>query len=144
MNSMTRLNNFTPRFAFGIMVLGSLCSVGAQGAGLSSHTGRPAMEIINVFDTDNDGRISREELRYRSIAVFDEIDKSKDGMLSPAELPGLSAATFNAADKDNDGKLSAYEYSQSEFLRFGTIDKDNDGFITAAEISAFQDREKSQ
>jgi hypothetical protein len=120
MNNMKRLRILLPPFAFGIVAFGGLCPADAQGAGLSSHAGRPPMEIIKAFDSDNDHRIGREELRFRSISVFDEIDESKDGMPSPAALPGLSAATFKATDKDKDG------------------------LITAAEISAFQSREKSR
>ncbi len=105
---------------------------------------RSPMEIIRMFDANGDKRIDRGELRYRSIAVFDEVDKNKDGALEPSELPGLSQKSFSAADKDGNGKLSTFEYSQAEFLRFGGMDTNKDGFVTSEEIANLQKREKSE
>ena len=103
---------------------------------------RSPMEIIKMFDSNGDKRLTRAEMRFKNIEVFDRIDANRDGFLTPSELPGLSAASIKAADKDKDGKLSTFEYSQSEFLRFRGIDTDKDGFVTSQEISAFQNREK--
>ncbi len=108
----------------------------------SLQSSRSPMEIIKMFDGNGDKRLTRAEMRFKNIEVFDRIDANRDGFLTPSELPGLSAASIKAADKDSDGKLSTFEYSQSEFLRFRNIDSDKDGFVTSQEISAFQSREK--
>jgi hypothetical protein len=105
---------------------------------------RSPMEIIKMFDSNGDKRISQSEVREKNIEVFDRIDANRDSFLTASELPSLSAATLKAADKDKDGKLSVFEYSQAEFLRFKGIDSNNDGFVTSQEISAFQSREKSR
>ena len=52
-------------------------------------TGTPAVDgrpLVNLMDTDKDGRISLIEHRAGKLARFDLIDLDKDGVVSTAEM----------------------------------------------------------
>ena len=100
-------------------------------------------KIVEMFDFDKDGRISRIEATVYIIRFFDKLDNNRDDHLTPSELPSISAKSFAAADKNRDGKLTVFEYHQADFAEFGNFDVDRDGFVTADEITAFRKR-KSQ
>lgn len=108
----------------------------------SLHALRSPEAIVKMFDMNVDNRISRSEIRFKSIEVFDRLDTNKDGFLSKSELPGLPAGVFKTTDKNGDGKLSTFEYSQGEFLKFNVLDINKDEFVTADEIAAYRGRAK--
>ena len=127
-----------------IVSIGVLTGPSSAEEGASLRSALSPDEVIKLFDVDGDKKVSRPEVRTKSVEVFDRIDGNKDGVLSATELPSLSATEFMAADKDRNGKLTVYEYSQAEFLRFEIYDRDKDGFITAGEIVDHRNRAKAR
>ena len=108
--------------------------------------GRPPMEM---FDKDNDGKVSLEEAKeipFFNEDMAKELDKDKDGFLSEDEFPagpppgmnfpgfpggGPGGSPIDMFDKNNDEKLSLEETKGVPFFSeefFKQQDKNSDGF----------------
>jgi Ca2+-binding EF-hand superfamily protein len=111
--------------------------------------GKAAKPSYDQFDTDHDGRISRQEAAASPTlsASFDQIDTNRDGYLSKQELSAWKKAqhamrkgNMKALDKDGDGKISREEAAANPKLakRFDMIDTNHDGFLSAEELAAYK------
>ncbi|EPX87293.1 EF hand/EF-hand domain pair [Rubellimicrobium thermophilum DSM 16684] len=103
------------------------------------------------YDTDGDGRITREEIEARKAQRFAEADANGDGALSPEELVALeeairqemrlARATRQIArmDDNGDGLLQAEELEERTPRLapiFDRLDADGDGALTVEELGA--------
>lgn len=126
-------------------LLGTMLMAGAQGAGEKPKGegkppgGRPQgplPQMLEKFDTDKDGKLSKEEREAMKAErqkagegqrkeMLDKLDTNKDGKISPEEREAFKTdrqkemeqrrkADFEKFDADKDGKLS-YE----EFVKLG-------------------------
>ena len=97
---------------------------------------------LKQLDTNNDGKISREEWKGHA-EIFDKIDKNKDGFITGEELAVArqerGAEALKQMDANNDGKISREEWKGNP-ERFSRLDANNDGFITSDEIKAHRPR----
>ncbi len=111
--------------------------------------------MFDRFDTDKDGRISKEEMRAGTDKIFAEADTNKDGFVSKEEMEAHHKAMhdkmrgamrdrmqerWKAADKDGDGSLSKAEVDAAKMTHlsrdFDKLDKNKDGKLTPDEIRA--------
>ena len=111
--------------------------------------------MFDRFDTDKDGRISKEEMRTATDKMFAEADTNKDGFISKEEMEAHHKAMrekmhekmrdkmqerWKAADKDGDGALSKAEVDAARMPHlsrdFDKLDKNKDGKLTPDEIRA--------
>ena len=98
-----------------------------------------ARQSLFKNDTDNDGKLSKEEFPG-SDKAFDYLDKNRDGYIDKSEAlkarKDLSTKEekgfFSKNDKDHDGKLSKDEFPGSDEA-FDHLDKNRDGHIDKAE-----------
>lgn len=112
-------------------------------------------------DTNNDGKISRDEAHAAQDKAFDRLDTNGDGRLDYNEfaagqpdLPEDADAEqeklrervlkrwFRQMDDDDDGYITRQEYHQALEPYFDQLDTDGDGYISAEEMrQAFQDED---
>jgi Ca2+-binding EF-hand superfamily protein len=140
-------------------------------AGAQPKTPPPSKEIEQIinnllkqFDTDKDGKISRNEAKGFILNVFDQFDANQDGFLDRKELRALAerieanqkkfpqpkdapapAYDFDALDKNADGRLTKEELKGTPlYARFAEIDTDGNGMIDRREFEAFLERENAK
>lgn len=117
--------------------------------------------LLTQFDTNKDGKISKDEARGRLADNFAQLDKNKDGFLDRSELRAVAekmlalkkgpfpggpggpggfptGPDFDALDKNADGRLTKEELQGTPyFQRFDEIDTNRDGRIDRREFEAF-------
>jgi Ca2+-binding EF-hand superfamily protein len=105
--------------------------------------------MFDRFDTNHDGKLSKEEVRNGVDKMFTEVDTNKDGFISKDEMRAHHKAMheqmrskmqerWKAADKDGDGALSRAELEAAGMKRplrdFDKLDKNKDGKLTPDEM----------
>jgi Ca2+-binding EF-hand superfamily protein len=126
---------------------------------------RMVQTMLDRFDANKDGKISKEEAKGKLAENFDKLDVNKDGFLDKEELrraarfvlanmgkgdnakPGVSSnpsvnqtttKDFDALDRNADGRLSRQEVKGTEFAdHFDEIDINKDGTIDRKEFRAY-------
>lgn len=83
-----------------------------------------AAALMSKLDTDQDGKITREEWRGKT-EKFDKLDADGNGVIEAAELAPKKGATDRA--KKPDGRDFSAEGVKN---RFASLDKDQDGELT--------------
>lgn len=63
-------------------------TTGADGAKLATGLS-PLAQLLELMDTDKNGKVSKEEFMNFMQAEFEFADKNKDGELDPVELKGM-------------------------------------------------------
>ena len=139
------------------LVLGSLicmftsCRSDAQKKDQDMGQGPPSAEsMLKMLDEDEDGKLSKEEVRGPLADNFDEIDLDSDGYLSKKELEEKphpkppkgdlrekhkkGKAHFEMMDENEDGKLSKEEVKGPLADNFEDLDIDNDGYLSREEL----------
>jgi hypothetical protein len=101
-------------------------------------------DLLKLYDADGDGKISRKEVEYKSLAdIFLGYDANFDGFLDSREV---AIYFIGSHDKNGDKKLSEREFVDGERENFkDTIerkvrtffknDRDRDGFVDESELS---------
>ena len=87
-------------------------------------------------DTNDDGRVDREEFHHRMVEIFFHGDRDKDGFMTFAELEKalLFPDDFKIADANKDGRISLYEFVGVRFYDFDAADTNEDGFLSVEEV----------
>ncbi|MFC3711907.1 EF-hand domain-containing protein [Sphingoaurantiacus capsulatus] len=128
----------------------------APPAGAGPLVGRsvaPVGVLIAGFDSDGDGRTSREESRHGTLRMFGLADQNKDGKLGLLELSQWSATWLGDVsalpgrfdfDRDADDSISAAEFTAELERRFSRFDVDKDGFVTRGELLQSQPLRQQQ
>lgn len=105
------------------------------------------MSDFEDLDINNDGKVSKEEIRERREIAVQSIDLNGDEKLSADELmqqhtkrAQLSVKRMiKELDSNGDGSLSFAELKKSRHIRnlgrmFDRLDNDNDGYISKDEV----------
>lgn len=88
--------------------------MGKRGGGRG---GMMRQHIVKLADTDDDGKVSKEEMQAYKDAQFKKYDADSDGKLSEEEMKTMrdahrdaaQAARFTSLDTNNDGSISQEE-----------------------------------
>jgi Ca2+-binding EF-hand superfamily protein len=109
----------------------------------------PGQHMLQRFDTNGDGPISKEEMTAARQRLFKKLDRNGDGVVDNKEIEAARKTIRNRAevaqarlanrwrgmDKDGDGKVSEEEFS-SDMPLFDLADRNGDGKLSADEIAA--------
>jgi Ca2+-binding EF-hand superfamily protein len=120
---------------------------------------RIVADLLQRFDTNKDGKISKDEAKGRLAENFDRFDANKDGFLDKEELrrvagfmiaqrgrpvgaPGAQSMDFDDLDRNADGRLTREELKGTPYLEhFDDIDTNKDGQIDKKEFQAYLKKE---
>jgi Ca2+-binding EF-hand superfamily protein len=116
---------------------------GPMGMGFDGPGGRGPEALLDKFDTNKDGKISKAEIDAVQADQLKKYDKDGDGTLSLAEYQALFAdetheamvRTFQGFDRDGDGKVTAAELNGRLDHLVQRLDRNNDGVIDQNELA---------
>lgn len=129
-------------------ILAAVCILLLPGACATTDTWHSG--VIGDFDTDSDGRLSKEEFyQGYSIQVFRTMDMNGDGVVEWEEWQRVdnrpdARRHFESVDRNGDGRVTLFEYQHPSnempdiHSNFAVMDRDQDGFLTPAEMSRFR------
>ncbi len=107
---------------------------------------------FKAADTNNDGRITKQEHRQALEQKFSKMDTNRDGTISASEIEAGSALKrdqadmkkaskhagadhLRMADANHDGLLTKAEYDASCESAFSDADRNADGFLSQGEFA---------
>jgi hypothetical protein len=93
-------------------------------------TALKTMEMMHMIDSNNDGKISKDEWVAYQTRLFTALDKNKDGFLDVEE--------FYGAPKPVDFATGGYARALETKQMFGKIDANGDGKVSREEYMNFQ------
>lgn len=121
------------RRAFRVAFLALGATLVLASAGLTQSDRSAA--LFGRFDTNGDGRISRDEFELKKVEIVFSAASSRGATLRFEETR-ISRGAFDALDLDHDGVLTAGEVMAAPIFEFDTWDTDHDGVITREEFAA--------
>ena len=114
---------------------------GERGYHRSEH-GLRGERLLQNFDSNNDGKLTQEEINQARVDRLKEFDSDNDGRLNLDEYAVLWLNThhsrmvdqFQDLDDDGDAAVTAEEF-QAPFAQLaGRLDRNNDGEISSDEL----------
>ncbi|AKI03493.1 EF-hand domain pair (plasmid) [Hoeflea sp. IMCC20628] len=145
MGSMMRMMKMMHGGQSGMMSMdGETGGMGAEMMGMGGLMMGGADHMQRLFDTDDDGTVSPDELRTGLLDELKTYDADGDGMLSLAEFETLHAAhirehtvdRFQAFDADGDGQVTSEEFAapadrikRMMMMRSGNMSGQNGGMM---------------
>ncbi len=111
---------------------------GGMGGGLSD----TSRNILEAYDFNHDGSVTRAELEAGIRADFAKADANHDGKLDGTEIAAVNAQRWSSdassasplVDWNNDGAVDFYEFAGTARSLFTQVDADGDGVLTPAEL----------
>ena len=106
----------------------------------------PPIELLQRYDTNHDGTITREELEAGLKADFDAADTNHDGRLDADEVAAVNAQRWNdykstattIVDWNQDGYVDFNEFAAAPRSLFEQLDRDGDGKLSPKEWRPFK------
>ena len=102
----------------------------------------PAVELLERYDADHDGTVTRAEMEAGLKAEFAAADKNHDGRLDEDETRAVNEArwgeglstTSTLVDWNQDGYVDFHEFANTARSLFDQLDKNGDGKLTPDEL----------
>lgn len=102
-------------------------------------------EAFRLFDSNSDGRISREEFELNKVSVLfrrnlGDVQRPDRPIQLRYEDLKISRTLFDELDQNGDGILTGAEIIGSPALQFEALDTNHDGFVEYSELADFMHR----
>ena len=94
-----------------------------------------AQAITDLFDTDKDGKISKDEYAHATMKMFESMDKDSNNAIHSSEMSDPGDESLKEADTDGDSKLSFSEILKYQEKAFNDKDLNHDGYLAKDEIT---------
>jgi Ca2+-binding EF-hand superfamily protein len=101
---------------------------------------------LELADSNNDGKITRQEYIDARAAQFSRMDRNGDGVVDDADAreradqsamgKRMAGAMRGRIDSNNDGKISKDEFVNAPRMLFDRFDADKNGELDAKELAA--------
>ncbi len=101
---------------------------------------------LELADSNNDGKITRQEYIDARAAQFSRMDRNGDGAVDDADAreradqsamgKRMAGAMRGRIDSNNDGKISKDEFVNAPTMLFDRFDADKNGELDAKELAA--------
>jgi Ca2+-binding EF-hand superfamily protein len=140
--------------ASGALALGAAVFAGASLAdGRGGHhgwgRGGGAIFLFEQFDTNQDGRLTQDEIDQARQSRLAEFDQNGDGSLSLEEYQALwmdamrerMVDRFQAHDDDGDAMITVEEFAEPYDRLVSRFDRNGDGALTPDELRRHGDRD---
>jgi Ca2+-binding EF-hand superfamily protein len=116
-----------------------------RGMGPGMGPGGGAVRMIEMYDSDGDGKVTKQEFDAGHSLKFDVYDVNNDGKVTREEFQmnfgGRNAQraqqAFDRLDTNHDGVIGKDEFEDLTEIRFERVDVDKNGVITREEIDAY-------
>lgn len=104
--------------------------------------GGPGMSLLETFDTNDDGRVTQEEIDTYRQQQISRFDRDQNSQLSIEEYQALWAEAmrermvrqFQRHDRDGDGQVTLEEFQARYTDLVADRDDNNDGALTRDEL----------
>lgn len=111
----------------------------------------PSIELLQRYDANHDGTITRAEMEAGLKAEFAAADTNHDGRLDLDEARAVNeqrwsenaSTTSTVVDWNQDGFVDFNEFAGTARSLFAELDKDGDGQVTPKEISPHGEAKKT-
>ena len=102
----------------------------------------PPVELLERYDADRDGTVTRAEMEAGLKAEFAAADKNHDGRLDEDETRAVNEArwgeglstTSTLVDWNQDGYVDFHEFANTARSLFDQLDRNGDGKLTPDEL----------
>jgi len=126
-----------------LLLTGALLVLNTQvfAADAPQQAAPPPQKMLKQFDTDKDGKISRDEFATKRATGFARFDTNKDGNISLAEFKAScknerctqsKTKQFAKLDKNSDGNIAKDEFAN--MTMFDRLDVNKDGYLSEDEL----------
>lgn len=121
-------------------VLASTILIGTTGlAHAQAASGHGKTEFEETYDSNGDGKVTREEFSAERAKHFKTLDLNGDGKVDEAEYVGEYVARLDKELAKDQTDLRERQIKQAH-VRFGVLDTNKDAALSAAEFDASGDR----
>ena len=141
--------------ASGALALGAAVFAGASladgrgGYHGWGHGGGGAIFLFEQFDTNQDGRLTQDEINQARQSRLAQFDQNGDGSLSLEEYQALwmdamrerMVDRFQSHDDDGDGLITVEEFAEPYNRMVSRFDRNGDGALTPDELRRRGDRD---
>jgi len=108
----------------------------------------PQIEILQRYDADHDGAVTRAEMEAGLRADFAAADTNHDGRLDADETSAVNeqrwgegaSTTSTLVDWNQDGFVDFHEFAGTARSLFSELDRDGDGKVTPKEMGVRPDK----
>jgi Ca2+-binding EF-hand superfamily protein len=125
-------------------LLAALCCAGMPASAQAAHD--LGLQFLYKADANQDGNITKQELRDFRSTGFNRADRDHDGVISLKDVPSRyqsrmksrfeSGEAIAAFDANGDKQVSRGEFETGPTLVFDRADADKDGTVTQSELVA--------